>query len=312
MKIFRVLFLVAILSLGSWFWSTPEAWSALTKEEATYAKCQEVERYYTATPKQVFFPRSELDSVDTPIVIDNQGYFWSPPNDIVLLPSEEASNGVVAVTTKAGAYIRTDRITCDLERGAIAIDLTVVLPQEGQEPFTIKQIDEMWWDEDPDYFKGKIFFPTEDGRRLLEFGSDFAFLNCNQDGLACTSINMFLVGPVPETMTCQDFALTNYGIKLKHPNEIASCTVHTEIPNYFYDRPSKTVVVFVEDGQEILGAHLQVTNNIWLEVAYRDRRVFEYRGVSCFLKYTSNAQQNWENPDIERKFCSPRKIIQIR
>ena len=312
MKIIKTFFLVVILSLSSCSFAIPEAISASSKAESTYAKCLDVEKYYLAKIEQPLPKLSDPNSVSQPIVASGEGFFWNQPGDMIFIPSDEVNPTPVAGVAKAGTYLAPQKVTCDLNKGSIVIDMKASFSLDGKaEPLIVDQIDEMYWNGDSEVFKGQVLFTTTDNVPYFKIDSDFVFRGCNEVGTDCNSIDILLLFPLPKEILCGDFAKATYGLEIEHPNEVESCGVYTDNMNYFWDKPEE-VVVFEEDGNPIIAPHLQVVNNVWLEVAYRDKRAFEYRGASCYLQYTSNAEQDWENPEFNTSLCSPRKIVQIR
>ena len=312
MNILQNLLLVAILSF-SWFFPTPQtATNAPTIAEMTYAKCQEVERYYLAEVQEALPQVSDPNSISQPIVARGEGFFWNQPNDVVFIPFSEDNPISVAGIAKEGSYLSPQKVTCDLARGKIAIDMkSFIFLADKSEPVVIEQVDEMQWDKNAGIFKGQIVFLTQDKTPYLQLDSDFLFRGCNTEGVDCESIDILLSFTLPKELSCQDFAKNTYGLNLRFPNQIESCATYTNNLNYFWDNPEE-VVVFEKGDRQISGSHLQVVNNVTVETTYRDKRVFEYQGVSCFMQYTSNARQDWENRDFDTNLCSPRKIVQTR
>jgi len=317
MKILRFSFLLAaILSIGYLLFTllpTSATVGEQTRAEATYAKCQEVEKYYLATVEnplpQISDPNASTSQL---IVADGRGFFWNQPNDGIFLPSEEAEAGAAPVFSfaQAGTYLSPQKVSCDLTEGKISIDMTALIRLEGRdEPLITNQVDEMWWSENSETFKGQVVFSTKDEETFLQLDGDFVFRGCNVDGVGCSSIDILL--PVAlDGAVCADTA-ASYGLELENPSEIAACTIYTDNLNYFQDDP-KEVVVFEQDEEQILGANLQVVNNTWLEVTYQDNSVFEYRGAACYMQYTSDSQQDWENPNFKTQLCSPKEVIQTK
>lgn len=309
MKIFRVLFLVAILSLSSWFWATPEAWSAPTRAEVTYAKCQEVERYYLTEVQTPLPSISDPNSVTQPISANGSGFFWNRPNDSIFLPSPDVNAPPVVELVKQGSYLSPQKITCDLNAGKVIVDMEAYLISDRQDtPLLLKQVDEMLWDGNSQVLTGKVLLFDENDEVFFQIDSDFVFNDCNANGIDCQSIDVLLSLPLPQQFNCADFAKITYGLDLKHPSEIATCTIYNNNQNYFGDNQEQ-VVVFEEEDRQILGSEIQVVNDIWLETTYKDKRVFDYKGIDCYLQYTSNARQNWEQPEY-KQLCSPVKIVQ--
>ncbi len=316
MKILRFSFLLAaILSIGYllfMFFTNSEAIAEQTRAQATYAKCQEVERYYLASVQNPFPQILDPKSTTQLIVADGQGFFWNQPNDGIFLPSEDLVAGAAPVFSFAqeGSYLSPKKVSCDLQEGKISIDMTAFIRLQGRDdPFVIDQVDEMWWDKSSETFKGQVLFSTKDDGTYFRIDGDFVFRGCNTDGVDCRSIDILLPLPLDGAI-CGDTA-ASYGLELENPNDIAACTIYTDNFNYFQDNP-KEVVVFTEEDQPILGAHLQVVNNTWLEVTYQNNSVFEYRGAACYMQYTSDSRQNWENPDFRKELCSPREVIQTK
>ncbi|MCC0178686.1 hypothetical protein I4641_17080 [Waterburya agarophytonicola K14] len=308
MKILRISLLAAILSL-SWLWATPMAFAQQTRAEATYAKCQEVERYYFAQIQKPL-PKLSNPNLTRPFIMAfGKGFFWNQPNDELLIPSKEANAFPVLALAKQGSYLLPRKITCDLNKGQIKIGMKAfLLLEERKKPLVIDQVDEMWWKDNSEVFEGKILFSTKEDGTFLQLDSDFTFRGCNADGVDCNSIDILFPFPVPDRSICIDLALANYGIEIENPSEIRSCTIYNDNLNYFQDNP-REVVVYEKKGRQILGSHLQVMNNIWLDVTYQDDSVLEYRGAKCFMQYTSDFQQDWENRDFKTDLCSPREVI---
>lgn len=312
MKIFRFLFLAAILTVSYWFLITPQAFAEQTRAEATYAKCQEVEKYYLANVEQPLPYVSDPNEPDQLIVAKGRGFFWNQPNDAIFLPGAEVGAPPVLNFTQEGTYLSPQKVSCELNEGKIRIDMKAfVLVEQRENPFVIDQVDEMWWDKSSQVFKGGVFFSTKEDGTFFQIDGDFVFRGCNGDGVNCSSIDILLTFPVPGGSACADFALENYGLEVANLSEIATCKIYNDNLNYFWDNPKK-VVVFEQDDQKIVGSHLQVVNNSWLEVTYQDNSVFEYRGAACFMQYTSNSQQDWSNPDFDKSVCSPKEVLETK
>lgn len=317
MKILRFSFLAAILILllilGYRFFATSETFGEQTRAEATYAKCQEVEKYYLAQVQQPLPQVSDPNSNSQLIVAQGRGFFWNQPNDVIFLPSEEVNVPPILALAQEGSYLSPQKVTCDLNEGKITIDMQAFVRLEGREdPFVIDQVDEIRWDESSEVFKGQVFFSTKDDGTFFQLDGDFAFRGCNANGGDCSSIDILSPFPPIGGAACTDLALANYGIEIENPREIATCTIYNNNLNYFRDNPrGSEVVVYERDGEQILGIHLQVVNDVWIEVAYQDDSIFEYRGATCYMQYTSDSQQDWENRDFDTELCSPREVIQI-
>ncbi|GAB4533454.1 MAG: hypothetical protein Tsb0014_18860 [Pleurocapsa sp.] len=304
------------MSLSYSFLAIPQAFAASgdtfaeqTRAEATYAKCKEVETYYLAQVQKPLPDVPNPDLTRQTIFAFGRGFFWNQPNDPVFLPPEEVGVPPSLGFAQEGSYLAPRKIVCDLNEGKIRIDMKAFLLLEGKKkPLAIAQTDEFWWDGNSEAFKGQFLFFTKDRRPFFQTNADFTFRGCNADGVDCSSIDILLPLPAPSGAACADFALANYGLEVENPSAIATCSIKIDNLNYFWDKPSE-VVVFEKKGRQILGPHLQVVNDVSLEVAYQDSRVLEYKGAACFMQYTSNSQQDWNNRDFDTERCSPREVI---
>lgn len=307
MKILRISLLVAILCF-SWLWVSPSAFAEPNRAEAIYAKCQEIERYYFVQVQKPLPELSNPNSTRPFIFAYGKGFFWNQPNDQVFIPQKAANTPPVLGFVQEGSYLQPRRVTCDLKKGQIKIEMKSFLLLEGRrQPFVIDQVDEMWWDESSDVFEGLVSFSTKNRGKFFQFDSDFTFRGCNVDGVDCSSIDILFSFPLPDSSTCVNMALANYGIELENPSKIKSCAIYIDNLNYFQDNP-REVVVFEKRGRQIFGSHLQVVSNVWLEVTNKDDSTLEYRGVKCYAQYSSNYHQDWENIDFKTELCSPKEI----
>ena len=310
MKILRISFLIGILSVSFWLGQVPVAFAQQTRAEATYAKCQEIERYYLAEIQKPL-PTIPNPDFNKPLILAyGKGFFWNQPNDAIFIPSEDDNAIPVVALTQEGSYLYPRIVTCDLNKGQIKIDMKAFVRLEGRKrPLVIDQVDEMLWDGNSEVFKGAVIFSTKKNGTFFKLDSDFAFRGCNADGVDCSLIDILMTFFPLDGSACRDLAQTNYGLELKNPDEISNCTLYNDNLNYFQDNP-REVVVYENRGQEIIGPHVQVLNNVRLEATYKDGSILEYKGLACFMPYTSNARQDWTNQDIKTELCSPKEVIE--
>lgn len=277
--------------------------------EITYAACKETVRYYFGRVDKALAKVSEPNVVKGQITASGVGYFWTQPQDPTFLPNlESPETGPTMAFVNPGSYLSPQKVTCDLDEGTIQIDMLAksLVGAENKE-VTVKQRDIFTWDAEQNTFLGKVDFSADGVGTYFQFeGLKFNFVGCNNYRLECSSIDILFPIALPPGEACVAQVSNFYGFAIPNSEEVVACRATLNNLNYFAGNPEK-VVGYAMAGEELIVNHLQVVNDISVFATYTDGQTIRYDGVDCYLQFTSDSRQNWDNREFRKDLCLPEK-----